>query len=459
MGRVLTFLSILALAACGAAPGTPTAQDKSDTKAAGEKSAFNADDVLPWDPAVRKGVLPNGLSYFIERNDHPKGRAELRLVVKVGSVVEDEDQLGLAHFVEHMAFNGSTNFSGNQLIDTMERFGMGFGAHLNAYTSFDETVYKLQIPTEPKLLDTGLLVLRDWAGGLTFDPKEVAKERGVVLDEWRRTRGARGRIRDALIPLQFKGSQYAKRLPIGTEKSLKTFTREQAVRFYRDWYRPDLMAVIVVGEFDVDKMEAQIKARFGDLKNPEKSRERIQFKIPAQDENLYGIITDPEISSSGVSMTQIVKERKSRTVGEYKSTLVRSMALSMLNGRFRETARRKDRPFRGAYAYQSAMNPSYARQGIGATPYEGRTRNSVSRHRNSVGENDRSFPISIASSRNVGPRNRSPLPASLFDISPPVKPCRASGASAIWFAIWSRSLPWVTSMHIWPPSWGRRVVC
>ena len=370
MTRTLLVSTLAALLGCGAAP-PPTATGAATVEAAADR--FPLDATLPWDPEVRRGVLPNGLTYFIEVKDHPKGRAELRLAVNVGSIVEDDDQLGLAHFVEHMAFNGSEHFSGNQLIDAMERFGMSFGAHLNAYTSFDETVYQLHIPTERDLLDTGLLVLRDWAGGLQFDPKEVEKERGVVLDEWRLTRGAGGRISDKLVPLEFKGSRYAARLPIGTETSLRGFTRDQALRFYQDWYRPDLMAVVVVGDFDPEVVEAQVKAKFSDLSVKNGARKRRIYDIPPHPETLYGIFTDPEIGRTQVSMKKIVEDQKPTTVGGYRVMQVRALALAILNERLYALSQGASPAFRSAYVYQARNSPRYSTQGIGSNPLEGRT--------------------------------------------------------------------------------------
>jgi zinc protease len=366
MKRILLVFSVVVIGGCGASP------TRDESPVSSVVVAGLTDGTLPWDSTVRRGVLPNGLSYFIEANQTPKSRAELRLVVKVGSIMEDPDQLGLAHFVEHMAFNGSTHFTGNQLIDTMERFGMGFGAHLNAYTSFDETVYKLQIPTEPALLKKGFLVLRDWAGGLTFDAKEIEKERGVVLDEWRRSRGAGGRLRDAFIPLQFKDSQYAKRLPIGTEKSLQTFTREQATRFYRDWYRPDLMAIVAVGDFDVDVVEQEIKSRFADLVNPAPTRLRTAFQVPAYAKTLVGIKADPEVSATMVTSSQIQDERRATTVLEYRAYTIKRMAIGMFNSRLSELGKRADAPFRFAGAGQSRINPNQLSQTLTIVPFEGR---------------------------------------------------------------------------------------
>src|SRR5688572_9612304 len=224
------------------------------------------DAKVPVDPRITIGTLPNGLRYYIRANQAPRNRAELRLVVAAGSVLEDDDQRGLAHIVEHMAFNGSKNFPTQRTVAFMQAIGMRFGAHVNAHTSFDETVFQLQIPTEnPAVVERALLVLEDWAHNVSFDPAEIDKERGVVLEEWRLGLGADGRMRDAALPVLLRGSRYAERLPIGTSEIIRTFTPDVLRKFYTDWYRPDLMAVIAVGDFDAAAVETRIKARFASI--------------------------------------------------------------------------------------------------------------------------------------------------------------------------------------------------
>ena len=206
------------------------------------------DSPLPADPAVTVGELANGLRYYVRENATPENRAEFRLVVNAGSILEDEDQLGLAHFTEHMAFNGTENFEKQELVDYLESIGMQFGPHINAYTSFDETVYMLRVPMDdPEVLETAFQILQDWARGVVFDPEEVDRERGVVIEEWRLGRGAQARMFDAQLPILFEGSLYADRLPIGKTEVLETAPASVLERFYRDWYRPDLMAVVAVG--------------------------------------------------------------------------------------------------------------------------------------------------------------------------------------------------------------------
>ena len=211
---------------------------------------------MPVDPQITIGKFPNGLRYYIRNNKKPEKRAELRLVVKAGSILEDDDQQGLAHLVEHMAFNGTKNFPKNEIVSFIESLGMRFGADLNAYTSFDETVYMLTVPTDkPETMDRAMLILEDWAHNLSFDPVEIDKERGVVMEEWRLGRGAGARMRDKLFPVLLKGSRYADRLPIGKPEIIQGGKPDRLKQFYADWYRPDLMAVVAVGDFDKAAIE------------------------------------------------------------------------------------------------------------------------------------------------------------------------------------------------------------
>uniref|UniRef100_UPI0040479E53 M16 family metallopeptidase n=1 Tax=Roseivirga sp. TaxID=1964215 RepID=UPI0040479E53 len=215
---------------------------------------------LPKDPSVKIGQLENGFTYYIRKNAKPENRIEFRLAVKAGSILEDDDQQGLAHFTEHMLFNGTKNFEKNELVSFLQKMGLEFGGDLNAYTSFDETVYILPTPIEDKEnLDKALTVLSDWAHNATFDNEEIDKERGVVMEEWRLRLGAYERMRQKTWPVVLAGSRYAERLPIGKPEVLANFEYDAAKRFYRDWYRPDLMGIIAVGDFDPAELEAKIK--------------------------------------------------------------------------------------------------------------------------------------------------------------------------------------------------------
>jgi zinc protease len=236
---------------------------------------INLSAPIPVDPNVRVGKLSNGLTYYIRKNTKPDNKVELRLAVNTGSVLEDKDQRGLAHFMEHMNFNGSKHFPKNELVNYLQKIGVQFGADLNAYTGFDETVYILPISTDdPKIVEQGFTVLEDWAFNNLMDKSEIDKERGVVLEESRLSKGAQQRMLRQYFPKLFNGSLYAERLPIGSDSILKTFQPATLQRFYKQWYRPNLMAVIVVGDIDPAEAEKKIRAHFGSFKNPVASKPR-----------------------------------------------------------------------------------------------------------------------------------------------------------------------------------------
>ncbi|MDQ2990128.1 MAG: insulinase family protein, partial [Pseudomonadota bacterium] len=240
-------------------------------------------DKIPVGPQVKVGKLANGLTYYIQKNGKPEKKLELRLLVKAGSVLEDDDQQGLAHFVEHMAFNGSTNFKKHELVSYLQSIGVKWGADLNAYTSFDETVYILPIPTDKRdNVDKGFTVLEDWAHGLTLNDADIDKERAIILDESRQGKGAGDRMNKVLMPKFYNGSRYAQRLPIGLDATLKSFKPAALKRFYRDWYRPDLMAVVVVGDIEPADAEKLVMAHFAGLKNPQHERPRPDTPIPVR---------------------------------------------------------------------------------------------------------------------------------------------------------------------------------
>jgi zinc protease len=269
------------------------ASPKSKTAAAGQQKQVT---VLPVDPYVLIGKLPNGLTYYIRKNTEPKNRAELYLVNKVGSVLETDDQQGLAHFTEHMAFNGTRDFPKNELVNYLQKSGVKFGADLNAYTSFDETVYQLPVPTDSvSVFEKGFNILANWAGYQTFDPKEIDAERGVVLEEERLNgKNAQERLRNQTYPVLMNNSRYALRLPIGKENILKTFTPETIKNFYHTWYRPDLQAVIAVGDFDPARVLALIKQNFSSLQNPAGEKPRTVYNVPPTPGTVVKIATDKE---------------------------------------------------------------------------------------------------------------------------------------------------------------------
>ena len=356
--RPLWFASIVALVACGGPPPVVVAPKTVASAQAKPppKSDGLSDAPLPLDGRVRKGTLPNGLTWYVLPHKKPEKRAQIWLAVNAGSVLEDDDQRGLAHFVEHMGFNGTKRFPKQALVDMLEKSGVSFGADLNAYTSFDETVYTLQVPTDkPEMVDKAISVLRDWSQDVTFDPVEVDKERGVVLEEWRLGRGAAMRLFDKQAPVVFHGSKYAERLTIGKPEIIKGAPRETLVRFYKDWYRPDLMAVIAVGDFAPDAIEAKIKTEFSTLPAATKPRPRPAVGVPAHAEELVTIETDAEATATNVSITTKMPHRPLSSERDYRRTIAERLFNQMLNARFDEIRRRPTAPFVGAYSRSGAF--------------------------------------------------------------------------------------------------------
>ena len=306
---------------------------------------------LPLDPAIRTGKLPNGFTYYIRKNTEPKNRVQLYLVNKVGSVLEDDDQRGLAHFMEHMSFNGTTHYPKNELVHYLQKSGVRFGADLNAYTSFDETVYQLPIPSDsPALLRNGLLIMRDWAANATLDVKEINDERGVVLEEKRLGKGAQERMSNKYLPVILNNSRYSNRLPIGTDTVLNHFQKPVILRFYKDWYRPDLQALIVVGDINMDSMEASIKSLFSDLKNPANERPRKKYMIPLNGKNQFISVTDKEFPYTVMEI--LIKQPKlaEGTRQDYYEYVKRGVFNQMLAGRMAELAQKPNTPFIQAFA-------------------------------------------------------------------------------------------------------------
>jgi zinc protease len=305
------------------------------------------------DPAWTSGTLPNGFRYFIRPNAKPENRLELRLVVNAGSVLEDDDQQGLAHYLEHVAFNGTENFERNEMVRFLESLGVGFGPDLNAYTSFDETVYRLRLPTDqPDVVEQGFLILADWAGRITASDEAIEMERGIIIEEWRGRRGGRQRIRDLQFPVLFYGSRYAERLPIGILEVLENFDFDRLRDFYRDWYRPDLMSVIAVGDLDVEETRARIHEEFSFLTMPENPRERPAFTHPLHGETRVGIFHDPEITSSSLSLFWKMPPAPVLNEEDYRRSIRDGLLVDMLQQRFSEISQRPDAPFLRASTYK-----------------------------------------------------------------------------------------------------------
>ena len=349
MRRIATLpllLSLLMLVGACASSSNPHAVQPEPAPSAAPALTEDLDRVLGVEPAITVGKLDNGLTYYILPHHKPENRVYLWLGVDAGSVLEDEDQRGLAHFVEHMAFNGTAKFEKMEIINYLESIGMKFGPEINAYTSFDETVYMLQVPTDDDaVVDRGIEILREWAGAISFDPGEVDKERGVVTEEWRLGRGAGMRIADKQYPVLFKGSPYGDRLPIGKKEIIESAPRDTLARFYRDWYRPELMAVVVVGDIDPAAIEHKIAERFGDMTTPANARERAPAAAPGHAGTLVSVETDPEMSMTMVGILNKMPSRALRTVGDYRRFVMEQIYQQMLKARLDEIRERPDAPF------------------------------------------------------------------------------------------------------------------
>lgn len=360
--RIFRALPLAAcLAACAsadpAADVAPVPSSSTATSGASEAGAAVVQPVVAvtGDTAVIQGVLPNGIRYYVRRNAEPRARAELRLVVNAGSVLEDPGQRGLAHFLEHMAFNGTRRFQEHEIVDYLERVGMRFGPDINAYTSFDETVYMLQLPTDSAgVVDTGLQILRDWAADISLDSAEIEAERGVVVEEWRLTRGAGGRISDRQFPFLFVGSRYAERLPIGDTATLRTFRPEALRRFYERWYRPELMAVVAVGDFDPREVESRIRAEFGSVPASAAPAKRPEATLPFPDSARYMVTVDAEVPRGQVSINWMIPDRPDSTLADMRRGIVEGMYSGLLGDRLNEISLQPDAPFLDVGSYQGA---------------------------------------------------------------------------------------------------------
>lgn len=306
---------------------------------------------VPLDAAVKVGKLPNGFTYYIRKNSAPEKRAVMYLVNNVGSVLETDAQQGLAHFLEHMAFNGTTHFPKNELVNYLQKAGVRFGADLNATTSFDETIYQLPVSTEDKtLFRNALQILRDWAQGITLDGEEIDKERGVILEEKRQRLGSAQRIQDKTMPLWVNQSRYANRLPIGTDDVLKNFKHEEIRKFYEDWYRPDLQALIVVGDVNVAATEKTIISMFSNLKNPAHPKKREEYTIPLSGKNQFLVVTDPEVAAMRMELLIKHPATEMKTVVDFREALKRALFGMMMANRFNEMVQQADAPFLNASA-------------------------------------------------------------------------------------------------------------
>ncbi len=321
--------------------------------------SLGAQTPLPMNPKVKTGKLANGLTYYILPNAKPEKKVELRLVINAGAINEDDDQQGLAHMCEHMAFNGTTHFKKNDIVSFLQDIGVGFGNDLNAYTGFDETVYILPIPTsKPENLEKGFQVLEDWAHNVTYNNDDIDSERPIILEESRLGKGASDRMFKKIYPKLFRGSLYGNRLPIGIDSIIKTFPHQTIKRFYKDWYRPSLMAVIVVGDITVEKAEAYINKHFSGLKDPDVVRERKYPAVPAYTAPDAIVVTDKEATSYNINIQySAFKKEVSSTDAGYRKYIIRSLFSSIFNQRLQELTQKENPPF----VFASGSFGSFAR--------------------------------------------------------------------------------------------------
>ncbi|MBE9601576.1 pitrilysin family protein [Pedobacter sp. MC2016-24] len=311
--------------------GTMQAQDR--------KENFKLNEPLILNPAVKTGMLANGFTYFIQKNAVPEKKAVLFLANKVGSILEEDSQRGLAHFLEHMSFNGTIHYPKNELINYLEKAGVRFGADLNAYTNYDETVYQLPIPTnDPELLKNAIQIMRDWAKGLTLDSIEIEKERGVIMEEKRLQKTGQQRVGEKTFPMLVNHSRYADRSPIGTDDVIQHFKHQEIKDFYNDWYRPDLQSIIIVGDIDVDATEKLIKEKFSDLKMPVVVRKRIDYYIPLKGENHFIAVADKELLSTVFQIAYKRPASVATTVVEYRKSMISFFANQMMAERLSDAS-------------------------------------------------------------------------------------------------------------------------
>ena len=366
--KKLAMLLVLALLGSTASfaqlPGGGSKEKKSDLTAK-----------VPLDKKIRYGKLDNGFTYYIRANKKPENMIQFRLVSNAGSILERDDQQGLAHFCEHMAFNGIKGYPGNSMIDKLQQHGVEFGRDINAYTSFDQTVYYVNMPAnDPEMVKMGMEILDGWAGNILFDEKEIEEERGVIHEEWRGGVGHGDRLRQKTWPIMLKGSLYAERLPIGKEEVIMNFKRQAIVDFFNDWYRPDLQAIVIVGDIaDVNAMEKQVKEVFGSHPKTQNPKERKSFEIPNNVEPLICIAQDKEATSASLQLMWKHKKASVGTVGDYRAMIVRNLIDMMINDRFNEICEKPTAPMMYAGGgYGGFLGREIDAFTLGAAPKEGR---------------------------------------------------------------------------------------
>ena len=308
---------------------------------------------VPTDTAVTVGKLDNGLTYYIRYNNTPKGQVDFYIAQKVGSILEEENQRGLAHFLEHMCFNGSENFPGNKIIDWLESVGVKFGHNLNAYTDVDETVYRINnVPARPAVVDSCLLILHDWASALSLEPDEIDSERKVIHEEWRQSMVGEMRVIEKILPTIYPDNRYGERLPIGTMEVVDNFPYQALVDYYHTWYRPDQQGIIVVGDINPAEIEKKIKEIFGSVKMPENAKERVYYPVDDTPGTIYAIGADPEVRNVSFDLMfkvdPLIPREYRNTQAYFPVEYLRSVMVSMLRARFRELAKVPDSDIAGA---------------------------------------------------------------------------------------------------------------
>ncbi len=357
--------------------GVATAQLPGQGAAKEKKSDLSAK--VPLDKKVRYGKLDNGFTYYIRANKKPENMIQFRLVSNAGSIMEREDQRGLAHFCEHMAFNGIKGYPHNTMIDKLQQHGVEFGRDINAYTSFDQTVYYVNMPADdPEMVKMGIEILDGWAGNILFDEKEIEEERGVIHEEWRGGVGHGDRLRQKTWPIMLKGSLYAERLPIGKEEVIMNFKRQSIVDFFNDWYRPDLQAIVIVGDIaDINQMEKTVKEVFSSPNHKYQGegtpKPRLSYEIPDNKEPLICIAQDKEATNTTLEIFWKHKKGPNGTVGAYRDMLVRSLIGMMINERFADVCQKPSAPMMYAGGgYGGFLGREIDVFEISASPKEGR---------------------------------------------------------------------------------------
>lgn len=371
-------LSILVVLVASSGLLSPLAARQAPATASSAPQPLDDQALLPFDAAVRTATLDNGLTVYVRKNTRPANRVLLRLAVNAGSLDEADDQQGLAHFLEHMAFNGSEHFKPGEFISYFESVGARLGPHVNAQTGFEETTYMLDLPADrPEVIARGLTALADIAGGLTLDPAQVDKERGVVIEEWRGGLGASSRIRDKQIPVIFHNSRYAERLPIGKPDIIRTAPVARLRAFYDTFYRPDHMAVVAVGDIDASAIEQSIRHTLGRVRARGAAPPPRVDAVPLEPQTRVSVVGDPEVTRSSVSILRMRPREPQGRVADYRRGIVDRLVQQVMDERFEDLTRRPDAPVLGAGVGDDRLSPGVAAFSLGASVEDGKLEKGV----------------------------------------------------------------------------------